>query len=117
MTTNCGTWEKLADVRDLLPGGLISGDRHDLLHRLGFSRNCQRIGPSEHASPALAVLDALMGLPAGIAVPLSDLTERERRVLRRALRDAVEHDGVHLVCRAVAPVSTQVAVARIRAVG
>ncbi|EWM19757.1 hypothetical protein [Kutzneria sp. 744] len=50
------------------------------------------------------MLEAMMGLPAGVPVAVDDLTERERRLLPRAPRGAVERDGDLLVRRAVPPV-------------
>ncbi|MBB5913928.1 hypothetical protein BJY24_002795 [Nocardia transvalensis] len=53
------------------------------------------------------LLDALMGLPAGLPVSVGDLTDRERRLLRRAPVGAVDIANGRCTRRAVAPVSAQ----------
>jgi hypothetical protein len=58
----------------------------------------------------LDVLDALMGLPVGLAVPLSELTDAERLLVGRAPASAVERHGGQIVRLAAAPVSVQLAV-------
>jgi len=55
-----------------------------------------------------------MGLPAGLPVAAHEMTERERRLLRRAPRGAVEIDAGQLIRRAVAPVSARFAVVAAR---
>lgn len=50
-----------------------------------------------------AELDALMNIPVGVPVDGRALSERERRLLQRLPRGAVETDGSRLVRRAVAP--------------
>lgn len=62
----------------------------------------------------MAVLDALMGLPGGMRVAISDLTDRERRLLRRAPAGAVGWDEEHVERRAVPPVTPRLAVVRAR---
>jgi hypothetical protein len=61
-----------------------------------------------------AVLDAMMGLPVGIPIAAGCVPQREHRQLARAPRGAVDHDGGHLVRRAVAPVAVSFAVVRAR---
>jgi hypothetical protein len=60
------------------------------------------------------VLEVLMGLPVGMPVPVHALSERDRRVLRRAPHGAVDSDAADLVRRVVAPVSAQFAVVAAR---
>lgn len=55
------------------------------------------------------VLDALMNLPMGLPVAVGELTDRERRLLRRAPRGAVEEDAGHILRHAVAPISVRFA--------
>ncbi|MFC6091535.1 hypothetical protein [Saccharothrix lopnurensis] len=71
---------------------------------------------TEQFSPLtdLAVLDVLMGMPAGLPVALEDLTERERGILRRCPPGAVDVEGGHLVRRAVPPLSVHLAVVTAR---
>jgi hypothetical protein len=53
------------------------------------------------------LLDALMGLPAGLPVAVDDLSVRERRLLRGAPEGVVDIVGGRCTRRAVAPVSAQ----------
>ncbi|MEV6427227.1 hypothetical protein [Nocardia sp. NPDC051463] len=53
------------------------------------------------------LLDALMGLPAGLPVPVGDLTDRERRIIRRAPAGVVDVSAGQCTRRVVAPVSAQ----------
>jgi len=62
----------------------------------------------------LDVLDALMGLPPGLPVTVSQLTRREQSALRRAPSGAVEFDDGQAVRRAVAPISARLAVVTAR---
>lgn len=64
-------------------------------------RRAQRVG----SFTEMDVLDALMGLPAGLPVALNELTGAERAVVNRAPAGAIEHRGGEVVRRAVAPVS------------
>jgi hypothetical protein len=60
------------------------------------------------------VLDALMGLPAGLPVSVDELSERELRLLRRAPDGAVDRDAGRIVRRAVPPMSPRFAVVAAR---
>ena len=62
----------------------------------------------------LAVLDVLMGLPVGIPVAAADLTDRERRTLRRTPAGALVCTDGWVTRLAVAPVSVDLAVVRAR---
>jgi hypothetical protein len=59
------------------------------------------------ALPQMDLLDTLMGLPAGLPVSVHALTERERRLFRRAPAGVVDvADGLY-TRRAVPPVTAQ----------
>jgi hypothetical protein len=73
-------------------------------------RTAARVGPITQRG----VLDALWGLPTGLPVAVSELTERERKLLQRAPRGAMEGDANHVVRLAVAPVSVRFAVVAAR---
>lgn len=61
------------------------------------------------------VLDVLMSLPTGLPVAVDTLTERERRLVRRAPSGAVEYDDAGRIARrAVAPVSVRFAMVAAR---
>lgn len=62
----------------------------------------------------LAVLDALMGLPVRIPITTTDLTDRERRILRRAPAGALACTDERTTRLAVPPVSVELAVVRAR---
>ncbi|MGW5722826.1 hypothetical protein ACWEVP_42110 [Amycolatopsis sp. NPDC003865] len=73
-------------------------------------RTTAGLGPITHRG----VLDALWSLPTGLPVATAKLNERERKLLQRAPRGAVESDVSHIVRLAVAPVSVRFAVVAAR---
>lgn len=64
-------------------------------------RRSQRVG----SFTEMDVLDVLMGLPAGLPIARTELTDLERALVDRAPGGAIEHRGGEVVRRAVAPVS------------
>jgi hypothetical protein len=69
-------------------------------------RGAQRVG----SFTEIDILDALMGLPAGLPVAPNELTDAERALVDRAPGGAIERRGGQVVRRAVAPVSVLFAV-------
>jgi hypothetical protein len=69
-------------------------------------RRAHRVG----SFTEIDILDALMGLPAGLPVAWNELTDAERALVDRAPRGAIERHGERVVRWAVAPVSVLFAV-------
>ncbi|MFD8567495.1 hypothetical protein [Streptomyces sp. NPDC059639] len=59
------------------------------------------------------MLDGLMQLPAGLPVPESSLSSRERMLLRRCPKDALERSGGEVVRRLACPLEVDLAVVRV----
>jgi hypothetical protein len=90
--------------------GVLAG----IAYRVDHAETARRDAVVLGAITERAVVDALMGLPADVPVAVGDLTERERRLLPRAPRGAVDRDGDLLVRRAVPPLSVDFALVAAR---
>ncbi|HKS46382.1 MAG TPA: hypothetical protein VJT49_14975 [Amycolatopsis sp.] len=62
----------------------------------------------------LGIIDALLGLPTGIPVPWTAVSDRDRRRLRRAPSGAVESRGDQLVRQATVPLTVRFALVAAR---
>jgi hypothetical protein len=78
-----------------------AADRAEVLRR-------QKMGVGAVTDRGL--LEALMGLPAGLPVPVASLTERERTALLRAPQGVVERVGDILVRHVVPPLTVRLAI-------
>lgn len=75
----------------------ISGGHGDAVIALNFDEHERRQREGLGAVVDLALLDALMNLPHGGAIPVSDLADYERAIYERAPKGVVERDADQLV--------------------
>ncbi|MFI9411362.1 hypothetical protein [Nocardia gamkensis] len=79
-------------------------------YRLDTAEISRRQAAGLAAVTQMDLLDALMGLPVNFPVAVADLTDHERRLLRRAPAGVLDSGGSYYTRRAVAPLAAQFAV-------